>query len=165
MNSIAKFAFSIGLLGLLCLMLPGSLRADTIYTYTGTPFTTCYVSYTCNGTTPFLSITFDTTLSGAQLDNLSLGSTGVITATVTSFTFNDNAGFTYIGPALGTNGMFDIGTDASGHITSWALTALGCLNHCIAFSNNTPTLVEDESNPSTSFPIPFVGGNTLGPNG
>jgi hypothetical protein len=50
MNLRAKFVFSIGLLGLLCLMLPGSLRADTIagpsltindsgYTYTGIGFT------------------------------------------------------------------------------------------------------------------------------
>jgi hypothetical protein len=37
----AKLVFSIGLLCLLCLTLPGSLRADTVYTYactsTGTP--------------------------------------------------------------------------------------------------------------------------------
>lgn len=32
MNLRAKFVFSIGLLGLLCLMLPSSLRADTVYT-------------------------------------------------------------------------------------------------------------------------------------
>jgi PEP-CTERM motif len=35
MNLKAKFVFSIGLLGLLCLMLPGSLRAQTV---TGTPY-------------------------------------------------------------------------------------------------------------------------------
>jgi hypothetical protein len=39
MNLKAKFVFAIGLLSLLCLMLPGSLHADTIYTYTGNSFT------------------------------------------------------------------------------------------------------------------------------
>lgn len=36
-----KFLFSIGLLGLLCLLLPGSLRADATYGYGGNPFTSC----------------------------------------------------------------------------------------------------------------------------
>lgn len=49
-----------------------SARADTVYTYTGNPFTDCLGIYHCNGTTPFLSITFDTTLTGPALDNLNL---------------------------------------------------------------------------------------------
>jgi hypothetical protein len=61
-----------GLLGLLYLLLPGSLRADTIFTYTGNAYTDCSGVYTCTPTPPALSITFETTLTGTQLDNLTL---------------------------------------------------------------------------------------------
>src|ERR1700736_4719466 len=50
MNSRMRFVFSIGLLDLLCLMLPGSLRADTAsqqslgFLYSGGTFTTLSVA-------------------------------------------------------------------------------------------------------------------------
>jgi hypothetical protein len=34
MNLRAKLVFSIAVMGLVCLMLPGAVRADTAYTYT-----------------------------------------------------------------------------------------------------------------------------------
>jgi hypothetical protein len=45
MNLRAKCVFSICLLGLLCVMLPVSLRANTIYTYTGNPYNFCAGTY------------------------------------------------------------------------------------------------------------------------
>lgn len=50
MNFNAKFVFSISLQGLLCLMLSGSLRADTVYTYTSPAYDVCYGTYASTGT-------------------------------------------------------------------------------------------------------------------
>jgi hypothetical protein len=111
-------------LGLLCLMLPAALRADTVYTYTGLPYNFCTGTATlCNGA---LSITLDTTLVGAQLDNLALGtvSAGDLTASLTAFTFSDGVGVTITQASSGlSNTFFDVSTDASGNITSWVLRA------------------------------------------
>jgi hypothetical protein len=125
MNVTAKFVASIGLLGFLCLMLPGSGRADTIYTYTGNPYTVCSGTYVCNGVTPFLSITFDTTLTGAQLDNLTAGgnaASGNLTASVISFTFTDHVGVTldqtnYTPDSL----VIQLSTNGLGIPTEWRL--------------------------------------------
>ena len=91
MNTRAKFVISIGLLGLLCLLLPGSVRADTTYMYTGNAYTLCDGSYTSSGglsscIQPYaLTLTFDTTLSGSELE----GFEGDITADLTSFSITD----------------------------------------------------------------------------
>jgi len=123
MNFRAKFVFSIGLLGLLCLMLPGSLRADTVYTYTGNAYTSCYGTYTCTGTPPALSITFDTTLTGVQLDNLTVtGGGGDLTPYVTSFTITDGTGLSL----TRTNAKgysFDVTTNSYGAIIGWGINA------------------------------------------
>jgi len=106
----------IGLLGLLCFMLPGSLRAGTIYTYTGEAYTTC--NHTCGP----LSITFGTSLSGAALDNLPLTD---ITSTITSYDITDNSGEMDIYNGDGqtiSQFAFIIGTNAVGDITSWYIT-------------------------------------------
>ena len=58
------------LTGLLCLLVPGLMWAGTVYTYTGNPYTDCTGTYVCTGTSPALSLTFDTPLTGTQLDNL-----------------------------------------------------------------------------------------------
>ncbi len=66
----AKSAFSCVLPGLLCLLLPGCLLAGTTLTYTGNAYPSssgCSGSYGCNGTTPFLTFSFHTTLSVSQL--------------------------------------------------------------------------------------------------
>jgi len=120
MNLRAKFVFSIGLLGLLCLMLPGSLRAQTIYTYTGNPYTFCGGTYTCNGTTPFLSITFDTSLTGAALDGLSGDN---ITATVQSLSFTDGTGL-FLNSCDITSCYVTISTNSNGDIYAWQVIPL-----------------------------------------
>jgi hypothetical protein len=76
---------------LLYLMLPGSLRADTIYSYSGAPYSSCDGEYApCSGIAPFLSITFDTSLQGTALDNLNNSN---ITPDVTSFSMSDDISF------------------------------------------------------------------------
>jgi hypothetical protein len=148
MHLRAKCVFSIGLLGLVCLMLPGSLRADTVYTYTGNPYNFCVGTYAPNGINnvcpqPYaLSLTFDTTLSGTQLDNLVLntqqdvtnahcsGCTGIapiagnLTASVSSFSFTDGSGFS-ITQADTANYGFDVTTDSNGNILAWFIYAQG----------------------------------------
>jgi hypothetical protein len=121
---------STGFLGVLFLMLPGSLRAGSILKYTGKPYTFCQYAYTCTGTTPSLSFTLDTTLTGAQLDNLTMGTVagGNLSAFVTSFTLTD--GFQVnITKANAAFWDFDVTTGANGSITSW---------YIIAFTNGTP---------------------------
>jgi hypothetical protein len=130
MNLKRTFAVSTGFLCLLFLMLPGSLRAGSILKYTGKPYTGCEYAYTCNGTTPSLSFTLNTTLTGAQLDNLTLGTVagGNLSAFVTSFTLTD--GFQVnITKATAAFWDFDVTTGPTGAIKSW---------YIIAYTNGTP---------------------------
>lgn len=124
MNLRAKFVISIGLLGLLCLMLPGSLRADTVYTYTGNPFTSC-TGTICTDDPPAVSVTFDV-LAGTPLDNLTTYTT--LDPYVTYYSFSDGAGLDLPYNILGGQGLFDIivETDAAGNITKWSMFALQC---------------------------------------
>ena len=116
MESTIKLLLS---LGLLCLMLPYSLWADTIYTYTGNPYTVCQVVYYCSGTLPALSITFDVPLAGAELDNLPLGP-----IPVSSFSITDGTGL-YITQANAVDVnrpvAFDISTTSTGAIFFWSI--------------------------------------------
>jgi hypothetical protein len=109
------------LLAFFWLMLPGSLRADTVYSYTSPTYNNCTGTY-CTGGPYALSFTFDVT-AGTPLDNLSLfGSGSDITADVSSFTFTDGSGLE-ITQANATAYSFQIATDASGNLTSWAVWA------------------------------------------
>jgi len=123
MSSRAKFAFSIGLLSLLCLMLPRSGRADT-YTYTGNPYTSCSGTYTCTGTIPFVYITFDTSpnLTGSQLFSLSSQD---ITGDITSFTVMDNTQRVDLQLNTLAPYSFIVSTNAAGDITAWSIYATG----------------------------------------
>jgi hypothetical protein len=127
MNLRTKLVLPFGLLTLLCLMLPRSLRAQTVYTYTGNPYNFCVGTYAPSGINnvcpnPYaLSLTFDTTLTGSALDNLTLG-TGNITPDVTSFSFGDGSGFS-LTQAGATNFSAVIATDSNGNILSWVISA------------------------------------------
>jgi hypothetical protein len=127
MNSRANFPIWVGLLILLCLMLPGSLRAGTEYTYTGNAYNFCVGSYAPSGINnvcpnPYaLTLTFDTSSTGSALDNLTLG-TGNVTADMTSFSFGDASGFS-LPQTDATDFSVDIATDSNGNILSWVITA------------------------------------------
>jgi len=125
MNLRAKFVFSIGLLGLLCLILPGSLRADTVYTYIGNPYTTCFGSYGSGACASdySLSVTIDTTLSGSVLDNLAFGALGG----VTSFSITDGVETLTsadCAAVMGSTCVVDVETNSAGAITGWAVYAI-----------------------------------------
>ena len=124
MNLRTKLVCLIGLLAMLSLILPGSVRADTLLTYTGNPYTFCEWDYTCTGTTPALSITLDTTLTGAQFDNLTLGivAGGNLSGFISSFTLTDGAEVTVTQPTAAYQ-FFDVATGANGAITSWDILA------------------------------------------
>ena len=120
MKLAKKLGLSIGVLGLVCAALPGSLRADEMYTYTGQDYNELGGTYTSGG--PYaLSITFDTSLTLAQL--ASLPDTD-ITADITSFTFSDGSANNIIDPGNSTSFDFTITTDASSDITAYSITAL-----------------------------------------
>ena len=124
-----KAAIQFGISVALLLLLPRSSQADTIFTYTGN-------SYGCGGVTCKISITFDTTLAGATLDNLAPGTN--ISGTLVSFTMTDGdqppphdtggfaaADFSLTAPSGATTlpaRVVDIGTDAAGNITSWDIS-------------------------------------------
>jgi hypothetical protein len=133
----ARYTLAIAL-GLLCFLLPNALRADTIYTYAGNAYNQCTGTYTCTGTAPFLSISFDTSLTGAQLSNLSATD---ISATLVSFTMSDGAGLT-VTQATASSHSFIVSTDSSGNITSWGIEA---------YSNPTPTTFNGAA--SCTFPL------------
>ena len=129
MDLKAKFVLPIGLLILPCLALSNSLRAGTVYTYTGNSYNFCVGSYAPSGVNnvcpnPYalLSLTFDTTLKGRALDNLTLGGTGDITADVTLFSITDGSGFS-ITQADATSFGFDVATNRYGDILSWVIFA------------------------------------------
>jgi hypothetical protein len=115
------------LAGLLCFILPGSLWADTTYTYTGNSLSTSYGTFQ-------VTITLDTTLMGAALQSLP-ANTDISLDLGPSFAINPNGwpnqdqlGFPLGGP-FGSNyykmtgsPVVLIGTDSLGNITSWNIT-------------------------------------------
>lgn len=100
--------------------LPAAAGVLTLYTYTGNPYTSCLGTYDCNGATPYISVTFQTTLSSSQLDNLN----GLdITPDVSSFSIWDGAAVFINSADPHYTDSFDISTDATGNITAWSITA------------------------------------------
>ena len=135
------------MLSLLCLTLPGSLRANSVYTYASNPYNFCSGTYAPSGINnvcpqPYaLSLTIDTTLSREQLENLTLNFTadyaaihtggwppgvsqivGNLTPYVSAFSFTDGSGFS-ITQANATKYGFDVTTDRKGNIQSWVIFA------------------------------------------
>jgi hypothetical protein len=126
MNLRVKSIAPFGLL-ILCLMLSDPLRAGTEYSYVGNNYNFCVGTYAPSGINnvcpnPYaLTLTFDTTLKGHELDNLTLA-TGNITEDVTSFSFGDGSGFS-LTQTDATNFSVDIATNSHGKIVSWVISA------------------------------------------
>ena len=98
-------------LALFCalLVLPFPLLADTVYTYTGNPFTYIYGSTFTSS--DFISGSF--TLSSPLGANLAIG-----TVTPIAFSFSDDVD-TITNTTPNTYADIAVGTDAAGDITSW----------------------------------------------
>jgi hypothetical protein len=103
------------LVGLLTIVWVACAKGDTIYAYTGNDYTNCAGNY-CSGGPYALDVTFDTTLTGAALDNLSFTN---ITGTVQSFSFSDGTGLVVNQSTSGVSDEFEISTDAAGNIVNW----------------------------------------------
>ena len=106
-------------LGLLAFLATSPVHADTTYTYTGTPFTTCFGTYTCTSTGPEITIRFDTTTPLPA--NLPFA-TDITSDVFLSFGMHD--GTFGLG---GTDDIFvDVGTDANGNINQWDIGGTSC---------------------------------------
>ncbi len=99
------------------MFLSASAKADTVYTYTGTPYTSCIASYACNGTTPSLTVTLD--LGGALAGGLTNAD---ISGSINAFSFSDGIDVS-ITNTNATASEFFVSTDASGNIIGWDLIA------------------------------------------
>jgi hypothetical protein len=100
-------------------------QADTVYTYTGNAYTSCIGSYTSTCTATALSFTFDTTLTGTQLDNLNIYTVagGDLTPYVTSFSFTDGTVTVTQANASSLDLGFDATTGSNGDILYWYMSA------------------------------------------
>jgi hypothetical protein len=144
MKLSAKFVFSIGLLALLCLVLPGSLRADTIYTYTGKPYSPVAPTF-CNGT--YLPVCTTLTLTGSFTTATPLGDNLVVdTIAPASFSFTDGAGvFSLTSSSTLAISTIWVSTNSSGNIVAWDInlatnpadcTSAGVSFECIGSYSN-----------------------------
>jgi hypothetical protein len=113
----SKLPFSIITFGVLSLLSPIALRADTLYTYTGNPYTFCDGTY---GTPPHcsagaLSVSFSTSGPLDSVTDFSVPLSDLIKVT-------DSLAVT-ITPANEAEFQLLIDTSASGAITQWSLIA------------------------------------------
>jgi PEP-CTERM motif len=113
----SEIALSMGMLGLLCLMVSASLRADTVYTYTGNSFTTAQ-NDCCAVPQPVIPgyISGSITLTSPLPDNLAPGTD--ISALLQSFTITANNGNPE-GPGVAGVVTLEVGTNANGAIDDW----------------------------------------------
>lgn len=115
--TISKLFITVVLASLISLATPGFADADTVYTYTGMPYTSCIASYTCNGTIPSLTVTLDlgSTLAGGL-------TSADISGSINTFSFSDGIDVSLTNTNA-TASEFYVSTDASGNITGWDLIA------------------------------------------
>lgn len=94
-----------------------SVMANTVYTYTGSPYTQCYGTYVATCSTISLSGTLDLSLSLSQLENLSID-TPLPASDIVSLSFSDGFGES-LSLADSVYSLVAIGTNSQGQITDW----------------------------------------------
>ncbi|MDE3180920.1 MAG: hypothetical protein KGM47_14840 [Acidobacteriota bacterium] len=136
------------------LIRPNLLQADTIYSYKSPAYDQCRGTY-CSGGPYALSFTFDVA-PGAPLENLTLFDAGSdVTADVSWFTFTDGSGLKIDQTNAASYG-FQIGTDASGTMTTWSVWAEAMIP-----GSPEPTLEDVGSNSYTT--ATYVDYSMVGP--
>jgi hypothetical protein len=133
------------------LVLPFPLMADTIYTYTGDPFTN-FSSPSLFTTSDFVSGSF--TLSAPLAANLS-----DYTITPTSFDFSDGVQTATLADVEAGDWSIAVSTDANGNITGWVIGFDGTLGQFQTVDEDEVGFVGDYAN---DFIGPF--GNETGYN-
>lgn len=171
MNIRVKSAFLTGFLSLVCLTLPGSLRAGQILTYTGLPYSECQGTYVPSCSTYSLDITIDTTLSAAQLENLTMGTVAggdIPSSAITNYSFTDGYGVD-ITPANVFALFVDLTTNGSGTPTAWVIEASGFTNPSdpttFGCAESTPGAYAPCGSIFTDISSDFVSGYAFGQNG
>jgi len=107
-----KIVFSVGLLGWLSLMLPASLRADTVYSYAGNSFTQFGGTDTC---TPVCGITGNFTLAAPLPDSDTVWYPTLLSTLSYDFTDGSNV-WTNLNSTIS---QFSVETNAAGTIDEW----------------------------------------------
>jgi MYXO-CTERM domain-containing protein len=165
MNLRVKLVFSIGLLGFLCLLLPASLPAETIYTYTGNTFTACtnvFVDESTGTCVGGVSLTFETSLIGSQLYNLSnfdITGTDILLSVIASDGPGDVAGdircfYGCQGPIFAS---VQISTNAVGDIIGWNILASNVNDGANVTNQVTATNLGDTGRVVVDFGLVFCG--------
>jgi hypothetical protein len=113
---------------LLALILGGaftpSASANTVYTYTGTPYNQCDGTYVANCGSLSLTGTLDLTLSLSQLKNLN---DFIIPASdIASFSFSDGFAAS-LNQSTAAFSIFVIDTNSQGQITNWGVILLSVI--------------------------------------
>lgn len=122
--SIATVALSLALVVLAGASAPSAM-ANTVYTYTQTPFTTCYGTYVATCSSISLSGTLDLSLSLSQLENRSID-TPLPASDIVSLSFSDGFGES-LSLADSVYSLIAIGTNSQGQITDWYIMLISGL--------------------------------------
>lgn len=118
--SIATVALLFALIALAGACAPSAM-ANTVYTYTGAPYTTCVGAYVAGCSSISLTGTLDLSLSSSQLENLD---NFVIPASdIASFSFTDGFDVS-LNQNTAAFSFFEISSNAQGDITNWAIVVL-----------------------------------------
>jgi hypothetical protein len=117
------FSLSVAIAVLLLALVLGaafapSAMANTVYTYTGTPYTQCVGTYSTGCSSISLTGTLDLSLSSSQLDNLN--KFAIPASDIVSFSFSDGFAASLNQLTAGFS-MMEISTNAQGQITSWGM--------------------------------------------
>ena len=121
-----------------------SAIANTVYTYTGTPYTTCYGSYVAGCSSYSLTGTLDLTLSLSQLKNLS--DFTIPASDIASFSFTDGFAAS-LNQLTAAYSLFVIDTNSQGQITNWGIILLSVLPAAHATTDDVTTIIMGDINP------------------
>jgi hypothetical protein len=114
---------------LMCATIALSARANTIYTYTGNPFTVFGGTYACP---PQCGVTGSLTLTNPLAANLSN-----VSITPTSFSFTDGS-TTWTNLSVTGTTFVHFSTDSKGNITTWVIGLSQFTNPQFSINTNNP---------------------------